>query len=369
MSGNALKVLLISNMYAYPGNWDKLDALGRLVDLSVVVPAIWPAPEVNQVIEAPAARSDAPWRLHRLGTHLHSKGNPFRYLFKPGELNAVLRRERPTIVHIEQEPESLSLTQLSLFKALYRYKLVFVAWEDHNPLRLGAPMRFVNYNVADAGIMGNQVAAQRARALGYRKRMEVIPQYGFEITYSGRPRLADGVFRVGYVGRLVEEKGVRTLAAATRDMPDTEVVMAGDGALAAELAAEPHVRLLGWVARTSMNLLWSQIDVMVLPSLTMGRKWVEQFGRVLVEAMAAGVPVIGSSSGRIPDTIGDAGIVFPEGDAAALAAALESLRTDPSRRAELTQRGLDRVRLCYSHEVLMGRTVRFYEEVLRDAAN
>jgi L-malate glycosyltransferase len=366
MSESTLKVLLISNMYAYPGNWDKLDALGRLVDLTVVVPAVWPAPEVNQVIEVPEPPPSAPWRLHRLGTYMHDKGNPFRYLYKPGDLMQVLREEEPVIVHVEQEPESLSLTQLSLLKLLYRYRLVFVAWEDHNPLRLGAPMRLINYNLADGGIMGNQVAASRARDLGYRKRMAVIPQYGFEITYRGQPRAEDGMFRVGYVGRLVEEKGVRTLAEAARNLPGTEVVMAGDGPLASELAREPHVRLLGWVPRTEMERVWSQIDVMVLPSLTMGRKWVEQFGRVIVEAMAAGVPVIGSDSGRIPDTIGDAGLVFPEGNAAALRNELEGLRTDRSRLAELTERGLDRVRRCYGHDVLMGQTVRFYEEVLRD---
>lgn len=363
---DSLKVLLISNMYAYPGNWDKLDALGRLVHLSVVVPAVWPAPEVNQVIEVPELPATASWRLHRLGTYLHGKGNPFRYVYKPGDLMQVLRTESPTIVHVEQEPESLSLTQLSLLKPLYGYRLVFVAWEDHNPLRAGAPMRLLNYNLADGAIMGNQVAATRARSLGYRKRMEVIPQYGFEITYQGQPRTPDGVFRVGYVGRLVEEKGVRTLAEATRGMPATEIVMAGDGPLAAELRSEPHVRLLGWVSRTEMDRVWSQIDVLVLPSLTMGRKWVEQFGRVLVEAMAAGVPVIGSSSGRIPDTVGDAGIIFQEGDAAALRVALESLRMDGARRAELTERGLERVRRCFSHEVLMGETVQFYEEIIRD---
>jgi L-malate glycosyltransferase len=122
--------------------------------------------------------------------------------------------------------------------------------------------------------------------------------------------------------------------------------------------------LLGWVPRTDMEAFWSQLDVMVLPSLTDGKKWVEQFGRVLVEAMAAGVPVVGSDAGRIPDTVGDAGLIFHEGNAAGLQQALDALRTSPERREELREKGLARVREHYSHDVLMGRTVRFYEQVL-----
>jgi glycosyltransferase involved in cell wall biosynthesis len=361
-----LKVLLASNMYAYSGNWDKLDALGRLVDLAVITPEKWGVPELNQMLTVPAKADDAPWRQHRLASSIYEKGNPFRFFYRPRELARVIEQERPDIVHVEQEPESINLLQFSLLKRRYNFPLLFVAWEDHNPLRLGWGFRKFNYAAADAGIFGNQVAMERARGFGFGKRMDVIPQYGFEITYDGKPRAADGRFVIGYAGRLVPEKGVQTLVEATRLMPQTEVLVAGEGPLGAGLRDEPHVRMLGWVPRTEMAGFWSQIDVMVLPSLTDGKKWVEQFGRVLVEAMAAGVPVIGSSAGRIPDTVGDAGLIFPEGDAEALCAMLNSLRLNPVRREELRQRGLARVRDCYSHDVLMGRTVRFYEDVLAE---
>jgi glycosyltransferase involved in cell wall biosynthesis len=361
-----LKVLLASNMYAYSGNWDKLDALGRHVDLAVITPEKWGAPELGQMLSVPAKRADAPWRQHRLPASVYQKGNPFRFFYSTSALASVIEQEQPDIVHVEQEPESLNLLQFSLLKRRHRYPLVFVAWEDHNPLRLGWGFRKINYAAADGGIFGNQVAMDRARGFGFRKKMEVIPQYGFEITYDGRLRAADGRFVVGYAGRLVREKGVETLVEATRLMPQTEVLIAGEGPLAPTLRQETHVRMLGWVPRDEMAGFWSQLDVMVLPSLTDGKKWVEQFGRVIAEAMAAGVPVIGSSAGRIPDTIGDAGLVFPEGDARALCEALNSLRLNPDRRHDLRQRGLARVRDCFSHEVLMGRTVRFYEELLAE---
>lgn len=366
-----LKVLLASNMYAYAGNWDKLDALGRLVDLAVITPERWGVPELGQMLEVPEKPAGAPWRQYRLPTHIYEKGNPFRFFYSPRALSDVIAREKPDMVHVEQEPESINLVQFSLLKARHEMTgkplpLVFVAWEDHNPLNLGWGFRKLNYALADAGIFGNQVALDRAVKFGFRKKMEVIPQYGFEITAdpAGGIRRGDGRFVVGYAGRLVPEKGVLTLVEATRFMPDTEVLVAGEGPLAGQIRHEPHVRMLGWVPRTEMASFWSQLDVMVLPSLTDGKKWVEQFGRVIVEAMAAGVPVVGSDAGRIPDTIGSAGLVFHEGDAVGLGQALDQLRTSPERRAELRAKGLARVEEHFSHEVLMGRTVRFYHEVL-----
>lgn len=365
-----LKVLLASNMYAYSGNWDKLDGLARFVDLAVITPERWGVPELNQMLEVPEKPAQAAWRQYRLPARVYKKGNPFRFYYSHAALAAVIEREQPDILHVEQEPESINLLQFSLLKAQHRIPLVFVAWEDHNPLRLGWGFRKINYAMADGGIFGNRVALKRAVQFGFGKKADVIPQYGFDITYDGHPRKSHGRFVVGYAGRLVAEKGVQTLVDATRGMPDTDLLVAGEGPLASAIQSEPHAQMLGWVPRAEMARFWSRIDVMVLPSLTDRKKWVEQFGRVIVEAMAAGVPVIGSDAGRIPDTIEDAGLIFPEGDAAALRAALEQLRVSPERRAELREKGLARVRDCYSHDVLMGRTVRFYEEVLagRNAA-
>ncbi len=359
-----MKVLLVSNMYAYPGNWDKLDALAREVELGVVMPSSWRTTELHPVLSVPARPAAAAWRQYRLDTFFQFRGNPFRYLYHPGQLEAALRDFRPDVVQVEQEPESVSLTQLSLLKNKYRYGLVFVAWENVNPLRLGAGFRALNFRLADAGIAGNLAAEERCRRLGFTKPMEVIPQYGFELT--GRncgERTAGGPFVIGYAGRLVPEKGVQTLVEAARQVPGAEVHVAGDGPLAAQLAREPHVVLRGTLPRAELGAFWREIDVLVVPSLTT-RKWAEQFGRVIAEAMAAGVPVVGSSSGAIPEVIGDAGLVFPEGDVAALARALNALARDPELRDQLCHKGPQRIADCYSNEVIMGRTAAFDAKVL-----
>ncbi|MGQ0671247.1 MAG: glycosyltransferase, partial [Actinomycetota bacterium] len=93
----------------------------------------------------------------------------------------------------------------------------------------------------------------------------------------------------------------------------------------------------------------------------------EQFGLVLAEAMLSGVAVVGSSSGAIPEVIGDGGLVFPEGDWHALRAHLQSLADDPGRRAEIAARGRDRALRLYSATALADQTYELYRELVRSA--
>lgn len=357
-----MKVLLVSNIYGYPGNWDKLDELGRHVDLEVVTPDRWSTPEELHPVDAVPRHEGGTWVHHPLPTFL--QGNPFRYLYHPMPLLRVLRRFRPDIVHVEQEPESLSLLELSLLKPLFSYRLVFVAWENVHPLRRGMAFRALNYRMADGGIFGLTAADERARRLGFRGPGTVIAQYGFENRPAlDRSRVDSDAFVVGFAGRLVAPKGIRILQTAVGQLPGVTLLLAGDGPLAAQLERDARVELLGTLDRAAMVEFWRRIDVLVLPSLTQPHA-AEQFGRVLIEAMANGIAVIGSTTGGIPEAIGDAGIVVPEGDANALAAAIERVRSDPILRAELIARGRERVDRVYHHDILAARTIAFYERLL-----
>ena len=109
-------------------------------------------------------------------------------------------------------------------------------------------------------------------------------------------------------------------------------------ALAASLGIGDRLSVVGQLPSADLPAEYHKLDALVLPSLTR-RNWKEQFGRVLVEAMASGLPAIGSDSGAIPSVLGAAGLVVPEGDAAALARALRALRDGPARRAELIKKG------------------------------
>ena len=104
------------------------------------------------------------------------------------------------------------------------------------------------------------------------------------------------------------------------------------------------------------------MDALVLPSLSR-RNWVEQFGRVLIEAMACGVPVVGSESGEIPSVIGDAGLTFPEGDSAALAKHLARLMEDIELWNDLSQRGRKRATTQFTQKQVASATVGVYRKM------
>jgi glycosyltransferase involved in cell wall biosynthesis len=112
-----------------------------------------------------------------------------------------------------------------------------------------------------------------------------------------------------------------------------------------------------------MPAYYRQLDVLVLPSRTRPN-WKEQFGRVLVEVMACGVVVIGSDSGEIPNVIGDAGLLFPEGQVDRLRAHLGRLLGEPALRAELARRGRERVLARYTQARVAAQTYQVYREIV-----
>ena len=244
-----------------------------------------------------------------------------------------------------------------------------------------------NYNLrnADYAIAGNSEAVKVLKAKGYRGPSRVIPQFGVDpeiyqvagrrsqVT-SRRSQVAGRIFVIGYVGRLVEEKGVHVLLRAVAGLSgEWRLRILGGGPqraylerLAVELGIVERVRFEDPIPSTQMPDYYHQLDALVLPSMTRPN-WKEQFGRVLIEAMACGVPVVGSDSGEIPNVIGDAGLVFAEGDAEALQTKLSQLMADTALRDELARRGRERVLAHYTQAQVAARTYQVYLELLGGA--
>ncbi|MBV9791685.1 MAG: glycosyltransferase family 4 protein, partial [Chloroflexi bacterium] len=109
-----------------------------------------------------------------------------------------------------------------------------------------------------------------------------------------------------------------------------------------------------------------RLHTFVLPSHTTPR-WKEQFGRVLIEAMASGVPPIGSDSGEIPHVIGDGGLIFGEGKVEELVAQIQKLIDQPALREELAQKGRQRALDHYTQRALARRYYEVYGQMLESA--
>jgi glycosyltransferase involved in cell wall biosynthesis len=360
------RVLLVSHTYTAAANRSKLDALARRVTLTAVIPERWR--DALFVVDAGRERP-AGYGLHALP--IRFDGHVLRYVFPLGRLRRVLEQVRPDLVHVEAEPASLVLAEVAFLKKRYGYRLACFTWESIRR-RAGAPgVERYNLRRCDGAIAGSAEAAEVIRGKGLRGPLRVTPQLPVDPeTYrpgrSPELRRALGTtgFVVGYVGRLVEAKGLRTLIEAAAALPDVQLLVVGDGPLRRELETTGCARLVGAVPRAEVPRHLNALDALVLPSLTTAT-WKEQFGHVLIEAMACGVPVIGSSSGAIPDVIGDAGLIFREGDATALRTAIVALRNDPDRRALLARAGRARVLAHYTPERTAAATADFFDEVLR----
>jgi glycosyltransferase involved in cell wall biosynthesis len=275
----------------------------------------------------------------------------------------------PNVVYVEEEPASLALAQVAWLKTRHRYRLVCFTWENIHR-RLGMP-GVEGYNLArcDGLIAGSRGAAEVVTAKGFRGPIVVTPQLGIDPELF-RPRAPEAgrPFVAGYVGRLAEEKGLETLWQAAREIADLHLSWIGDGPLRTQVGAwqatlGSRMRVLPAVSHEQVAACLQALDVLVLPSHTTPT-WREQFGHVLIEAMASGVPVIGSDSGAIPEVIGDAGLIVPERDPQALRAALQRLREDPEQRTRLSRAGRARVLAHYTHAHIAHANLDFFERLL-----
>jgi glycosyltransferase involved in cell wall biosynthesis len=155
----------------------------------------------------------------------------------------------------------------------------------------------------------------------------------------------DAEFTVGFAGRLIEAKGWKVLA---RALPEgTRLVLAGDGPQRGELealaAADGRIHYSGLLPKEELWGFYAALHCLAVPSLTTPR-WKEQSASTLVDGLAMGLPVVASDSGGISDIMGEAGLLVPEGDAGALAQALQQLRNDPALRKQLGAAGRARFR-------------------------
>ncbi|GAJ02810.1 unnamed protein product [marine sediment metagenome] len=183
---------------------------------------------------------------------------------------------------------------------------------------------------------------------------------------------------VGYIGRLAEEKGiidfVRSLEILSGKDLKFQALIIGNGPYEKKirrtidnLELNSLIKIMSAVPHNEISKYYNCVDILVVPSYTT-KSWKEQFGRVLIEAMACGMPVIGSNSGEIPNIIQKTGggLIFQERNIKDLAAKIYELLKDERKRKKLGQRGREKVIELYSYEVVTRQFYEVYRQLLSD---
>ncbi len=288
---------------------------------------------------------------------------------------------KPDLVHIDEEHYSAVTFQAAKIAARHGMPFVFQTWQNifkNYPLPFSAIERYV-FSHSQAALAGTEEIQGVLRMKGFKKPIHIIPlgvdtdlffpdhrrEYRHQFGIQDR-------WAIGYIGRLVEEKGIYDLAAALIPILATHRdwvwVVAGSGDGESKLRGlvgpvQSQVLFIPWLGTEDMARLMNSLNTLVVPSRTTPH-WKEQFGRVLIEAMAVEVPVIAYDSGAIPQVVGDAGIVVREGDVSALGNHILHLAESPADTDRLREKGRERAFNHFSQKHVAEKIMAVYRTLL-----
>jgi glycosyltransferase involved in cell wall biosynthesis len=319
-------------------------------------------------------------RLEPVAVHGAGRIHTMRY----GSRLRTLLREGWDAVHCWEEPFIAAGAQVAAWTPR-EARLVYATFQNlpkRYPPPFGWMERYAMRRAAGWIAFGATVhATLRGRPI-YRDRPHRVISPGVDVARfrpdaEARDRVraglgwaAEGPPVIGYLGRFVPEKGIALLLRALADVRHPwRVLFVGGGPMEGELRAWAagqggRARVVTGVRHEDVPAHLNAMDLLCAPSQTTVR-WREQLGRMLLEAMACGVPVTGSDSGEIPHVLGDAGVVVPEADGAAWTREIGRLLADSDARATLAARGLARVQAEFALPVVARRHLEFFEELVR----
>ncbi|WP_293149186.1 MULTISPECIES: hormogonium polysaccharide biosynthesis glycosyltransferase HpsO [unclassified Microcoleus] len=389
-----MRILVASHTYIVDINREKFKILANLepdIEVTIVVPRRWkPGGVQNKIIETKFYQEDS-FKIVPISNF--SQNNQGLLTFGT-DIIRLLQEFKPQIIQVEQGSKSLAYSQLIILNKLLRLQaknILFTWWNLSYELKWPiSVLENCNLQNTDGIIAGNLDGSKILYQRGYTGAMAVMPQLGVDeklfvpaakdIELSRKFGIKPTDFVVGFVGRFVEEKGLLTLAEALAGLKQLswKWLLVGQGKLRSHLEQKCiewgiSDRII-WVESVSheeippyMNLM----NCLVLPSQTSYKfktlttvGWKEQFGHVLIEAMACKIPVIGSDCGEIPHVIGDAGLVFPEGNAGILRDCLQQLMESRDLAVDLGDRGYYKVMTSYTNQALAEQLLDFYKQLL-----
>jgi glycosyltransferase involved in cell wall biosynthesis len=318
-----------------------------------------------------------------------------RFFFTRGIIKH-FREFRPDIIHLEEEPWTPCALQTIILRRIFcpQSRLVFRTSlsipAKHKLGFITSLVEKITFRESDHAFILSKRAGEILIRKGYRKGMKISPN-GVDNRIFKKMDVSDlrhdlGIigneFVIGYVGRLMRMKGLSTLLEAfyilirhtvsSIQNPECRLLVVGSGeykeemlSVASRLGIRGKLILIDAVPAQDVPRYINCMDVLVLPSITTPG-WVEFFGRVLVEAMVCEVPAIGSSSGEIPNVIGDAGLIFREGSKEDLKDKLTMLIENPDLRRSLAKSGFAHATTMFTWESIARDTYETYQSLLRN---
>ena len=377
-----MKVLFISHTYVVGVNQGKLKAIVDAgIEVGLLAPQHWQAPQWNKQLDI-----ETPYDQIRIyPARIQLGGRAGAHFYLPHDIAYAISDFDPDIIQVEEEVFSLVAFEIAIAARLYKIPVVLFGWENQER-QLSLPRHWIRqfvFKTVSAIVAGNHDGAALVRQWGYDKKVEVMPQIGVD-TELFSPVLShtqpvDTALRIGFVGRISYHKGIETLLSAAQKLRQQkqpfELRLCGSGPDEAKFKSLAKAHDLdeittwrGGVRHDEVPEEISKMDVLVLPSLTIPT-WKEQFGHVLIEAMAAGLPVVGSTCGEIPNVIGEQSLIFPEGDAVALTAILRRFIQEPSWRQAMVEHSLNSVEKYYSHSRIAERLIALWKDILQDGVS
>ena len=373
-----IRVLRIAHASLTPSLRERERALAKHcadIDLEVFTTTRWREAGVD--VEA---TGDDLFPVTAARTYLSNHIQLFAY--DPRTLIGTLRRHRPHLIDLNHEPYSIACAEvLAICDAVTPGVPVVMQVAQNIPRRYPPPINWLQRRAlrrVDAAYACSEESRQLLRARGFDKPVAIVPFGVNPEAFAFRPAVPrkDGLLTIGFVGRMLPGKGLGVLTEALPRIAaeNWKLLVVGDGPerkkfeqTLAERQLIDRVEFAGAVPYEHVPAFYRRMDLFVMPTRTT-RRIREQFGRVLVEAMASGVPVVGTTCGAIPEVIEDAGLIVPEGDPAALAEALLRLLRDEPLRARLAQAGRERVEQHYSWEQVARKTYKLFRQILRGKA-
>jgi glycosyltransferase involved in cell wall biosynthesis len=301
------------------------------IDVTLIVPASWPeggddpfAHEPFRVVELPMRR---PGDVNR---HAYADAT---------SLGRLVHELRPDVLDVHEEPVSIAARQWLAAAAADLPVVMYTAQnvDKRYPPPFAQYERAAHRRVAALYPCSRQ-AASVVRGKGFVGLVEVLPLgYDDSLFFPGEQSLDDAELVFGLFGRLVPEKGVtdavHVLARLHVQRP-TRLVVVGNGPeataareVAAALGIADRLELVPWRTSAELAAIYRGVHVVLLPSRPT-ETWVEQFGRVIVEAQASGAIVAGYARGSIPEVAGEAGVLTAAGGATALAGTISKVVHD-----------------------------------------